>query len=131
LGLSQERGWGIPYLHNDTAHPAVRCHVKVTTLSFLGWKSGSTVEAEGRSFEGQLCGVPKPLLQGAPRKHLIRERKVALLQVPKAKPFGTAEASSPDALLSIRIHTTGQRITEKHLHLSRLVIAVDTKSGGT
>jgi hypothetical protein len=49
----------------------------------------------------------------------------------KEKPFGKAEASSPDALLSIRIHTTGQRITEKHLHLSRLVIAVDTKSSGT
>jgi len=31
----------------------------------------------------------------------------------------------------IRIHTTGKRITEKHRHLSRMVIAVGSQFGGT
>jgi hypothetical protein len=33
--------------------------------------------------------------------------------------------------LSIRIHTTGKRITEKQLQLSLMVIAVGTKYSGT
>jgi hypothetical protein len=44
--------------------------------------------------------------------------------VPSGRPF-------PDALALIRIHTTGKRITEKHQHLSLMVIAVGSKFGGT